>query len=328
MPRIHVVCQLLLLCFIALPYAALLSPPSLEKRSVLLSTGLRMEWLLQPAVHGEELNEADLLPRPPLVLIHGSFHGAWCWSEHWMHYLATTLQTPCHAISLRGTSGSPDPAGSTKIRIDEHVDDIRAFVNECISQEGLPLPVLVGHSFGGAYVLKYLEGGGPAAGAALVCAVPPSGNVPMTLRFITRWPRRAWLVTRGLAFKSATRSDADARALFFDQELPAERVSAYRERLAADSRAILDVAHFSRNVPSKASSECGIASWVGDAPPTLVLGAEEDIVVDKEGVEEMAAFLGVKAIMIPRVPHDVMLCSEWKLAADALSDWVLSLDTA
>ena len=43
---------------------------------------------------------------------------------------------------------------------------------------------------------------------------------PMTLRFIRRSLRQAWLITRGFAMKTATRSEADARELFFDQQSP------------------------------------------------------------------------------------------------------------
>ena len=38
-----------------------------------------------------------------------------------------------------------------------------------------------------------------------------------------------------------------------------------------------------------------------------MLGAEFDAVVDAEGVDEAAAFLGVPARTLPGMPHDVML---------------------
>ena len=38
-----------------------------------------------------------------------------------------------------------------------------------------------------------------------------------------------------------------------------------------------------------------------------MLGAEFDAVVDAEGIDEAAAFLGVPARTLPGMPHDVML---------------------
>ena len=103
---------------------------------------------------------------PPVLFVHGTFHGAWCW-ENWLELFSETLGVDCHAVSLRGTSGSPAP-GQKNARIGEHVADLRALVDDDLADR----PVLVGHSFGGAFVLKYLEAGGAAAGAALLCSVP------------------------------------------------------------------------------------------------------------------------------------------------------------
>ena len=67
-----------------------------------------------------------------------------------------------------------------------------------------------------------LEQGGTAAGVALLCSVPPSGNGPMTGRYLRRLQlRETWRITRGFALKQAA-TDADlARELFFDGALPA-----------------------------------------------------------------------------------------------------------
>jgi hypothetical protein len=44
----------------------------LERRTVALSTGLQMEWLSQPAPSAVS---------HPVLFVHGTFHGAWCWAE-------------------------------------------------------------------------------------------------------------------------------------------------------------------------------------------------------------------------------------------------------
>ena len=47
-----------------------------------------------------------------------------------------------------------------------------------------------------------------------------------------------------------------------------------------------------------------------------MLGAEFDAVVDAEGIDEAAAFLGVPARTLPGMPHDVMLNPGWEAAAE------------
>eukprot|EP00850_Spirogloea_muscicola_P002226 SM000008S22315 [mRNA] locus=s8:1050733:1053237:+ [translate_table: standard] len=49
-------------------------------------------------------------PPPPLVLVHGSYHAAWCWARHWMPHLAAAGHD-VHAVSLLGQGGSDVPVG-------------------------------------------------------------------------------------------------------------------------------------------------------------------------------------------------------------------------
>lgn len=40
--------------------------------------------------------------KPPILFIHGSYHSAWCFREHYLDYFSS-LGHRCFAISLRGT---------------------------------------------------------------------------------------------------------------------------------------------------------------------------------------------------------------------------------
>ena len=192
-----------------------------EATSLQLDTGLKMEALCERAAP-----DGALRGRPAVVFVHGTFHGAWCWAEHWMeHFARRGLE--CHAISLRGTSGSP--ADQKSVKIDEHVRDLAAFIRSRRFDPDAP-PIIVGHSFGGATLLKYLEQGLPASGVVLLCSVPPSGNGPMTMRFLRRSLRQAFKITRGLALKTAATSADDARELFFEETFPDARLSMFLPR--------------------------------------------------------------------------------------------------
>jgi len=184
----------------------------------------------------------------PLVFIHGSFHASWCWAEHYLPHFARQGY-PCYALSLRGTGGTPAGDGVTRVKIDDHVEDVTAFVKYVVREEedlqsarvgGIVAdPVLVGHSFGGLTLMKYLESYllipkddnddhsrstdssnlpplPPISGIALLCSVPPSGNGKMTLRFLRRSLVDSYKITMGMASRKCITNTKLCRTLFFD----------------------------------------------------------------------------------------------------------------
>ena len=311
-----------MIAFVA-PLAAALSTAAITKQSVPLSTGVSMEWL---AARPTGSNQNSKIP--PVLFVHGTFHGAWCWEAHWMERFAAA-GVECHAISLRGTSGTPAPAGAKSVQITEHVADVCAFIDKVFvdgSDRARPPPLLVGHSFGGSSVLKYLEAEHAASGAVFLCSVPPSGNTAMVGRFLRRSLRQAWLITRGFAMKAAATDATVCRDLFFDEQTSPEDVAVYLPLLEADAQVGLDVGHFTRNLPSKEADYDGVAFWLeGSDTRMLVIGAERDGVVDREGVEETATFVGMQGqAEYFDLPHDVMLCKGWEAPCDRVIQFAKS----
>ena len=133
---------------------------------------------------------ADPRPKPPLLFLHGAFHGAWCWSEHFLPFFAAAGYDS-YALSLRGHGGSElgeqHPAGATGT-LQSHLADIASFIAtlECP-------PVLLAHSLGGllaaAYAGQVAAGQRPPlAGLALLAATPPSGTAAIIRRQLWRQP--------------------------------------------------------------------------------------------------------------------------------------------
>ena len=87
------------------------------------------------------------------VLIHGAFHGGWCWRE-----VASRLRAQGHEVFAPSLTGLADRAHllSPDIDLDCHIRDITALIDV----EGIEDAVLVGHSYGGM----------PVMGAADQCA--------------------------------------------------------------------------------------------------------------------------------------------------------------
>lgn len=123
---------------------------SFEKKLDMISS-----WFSSSSNDDTKIQAPDVYDRAPILFIHGSFHGAWCFAEHYFRYFSDEAKTKtnrlCYSMSLRGTSASGMPPGdqSTTIDISSHMDDVR-FVTANIKT--LPAttrkPVLVAHSFG------------------------------------------------------------------------------------------------------------------------------------------------------------------------------------
>ena len=120
--------------------------------------------------------------KPPVVLVHGLWVSALSW-EHWVErYTARG-----HEVIARGWPGMEgdldelrsDPSGLDDVGIADVVDHYEAIIGE-LDQP----PIIMGHSFGGAFVQVLLDRGLGAAGVAIdASAVKGITKLPLsTLR--------------------------------------------------------------------------------------------------------------------------------------------------
>ncbi|CAM9129087.1 unnamed protein product [Discosporangium mesarthrocarpum] len=311
----------------------------LKQESIPLSTGVSMETLSQGPSNLSSKRRKEL---PPLVFIHGSYHAAWCWAEHWMPFLAGKgYQT--YSISLRGSSGTEPPlkerksgwmrrdkGNAKRVKIMEHVEDVKSFVQTVLPGQK---PVFISHSFGGVVLLKLLESQSAAvdegslgdmgvSGSVFLCSVPPSGNGPMSRRFLKERPVAALKIVVGFVLKLAVHWPWLARELFFCTSIEQSTLGRYMANFRADSKMGLDLVDLQKKLPSRTANEEGKAAWLPRAPPRLVMGGERDYIVDEKGVEEMATFLDTNYIMLPVVAHEVMLGPDWPIGISRLINWL------
>jgi pimeloyl-ACP methyl ester carboxylesterase len=80
--------------------------------------------------------------RPSFVLVHGSWHGAWCWAR--VLPLLREAGFSAHAVTLTGV-GERAHLLSPAIGIDTHIQDVIGLIDA----EELSNVVLVGHSYAG-----------------------------------------------------------------------------------------------------------------------------------------------------------------------------------
>jgi pimeloyl-ACP methyl ester carboxylesterase len=96
------------------------------------------------AAHSES-QSAQARNRPPYVLVHGAWHGGWCWGK-----VADRLRAAGHRAFTPTLTGLGDRAHliAPNVGLATHVEDVIS----TIEMEDLRDVVLVGHSFGGAVI--------------------------------------------------------------------------------------------------------------------------------------------------------------------------------
>lgn len=256
----------------------------------------------------EVLNRRPVAPSgcAPLLLVHGAWHGAWCWAVHFMDYFAAQ-GFEVHALSLRGHGASSGRSALRWARVADYVADVAAVARQLSSP-----PVLVGHSMGGLVVQNYLaQHAAPAA--VLMASVPPAGIGPTAVRLARHHP---WVFAQANATFSLyplVATPARARELFFSDALPETQVQAYWARLQDESvLAFLDMLAFDLPRPAQVKA------------PMLVLGGSEDALFRPDEVEATAQAYNTRAVLFQGMAHDLMLEPQWKTVAAHMAAWVKS----
>ena len=155
----------------------------------------------------------------------------------------------------------------------------------------------------------------------------------MTGRFIRRDFLAALKIVFGFVFKAACTIPQIAEELFFEEGLDKRDLQRYMKHFQEDSRVGINLQALADKLPIKnVNSSNGKVSWLDDIEntpsttlplPMMVLGAGKDFIVDREGVEETAKFLGVEPTFIEDAHHDLMLGPNWQNSAEVIEEWLL-----
>jgi pimeloyl-ACP methyl ester carboxylesterase len=239
----------------------------------------------------------------PLLFVHGAWHAAWCWDEHFLDFFAARGYRAV-APSFRGHGNSPTPKRLRDCSFADYLDDVVSVARS------LPTPpVLVGHSMGGVIVQKYLETN-DAPAAVLMASMPPQGYLRSGLRWLRRHPvhfAKLTLTGRSLAYVSTPEL---ARERFFCAHTPEPLVRRYAARLQEESaRSGLD-GLVTLPKPDRVRA------------PLLVLGAEEDGAVIRDEVVATARAYRTEPEFFAGMGHDMMLETGWQAVAERIDGWL------
>jgi pimeloyl-ACP methyl ester carboxylesterase len=240
----------------------------------------------------------------PLLFIHGSMHGAWCWDVHFLDYFAQH-GFAAHAVNLRGHGSSDGRENLRWTGISDYVEDLAKTARQLPSP-----PVLIGHSMGGFIIQKYLEGH-DSPGAVLLSSPGPAGLLRTALRIARRSPLAFAKVNLTLSLLPVIATPQLAREAFFSDDLPEDQLQAYWRRMEEESyMAFLDMVAL--DLPKPANRKT----------PLLVLGVGRDNMIKPGEIEATARAYNTQAEFVPGVAHNSMLELGWQAVAERILEWL------
>jgi pimeloyl-ACP methyl ester carboxylesterase len=260
----------------------------------------RLDWALPPAPVRREVLEAlpaDPDPaRPPLLFVHGAWHGAWIWQAHWMP-AAAERGWRCYAVSLRGHGGSERPAQYRRTTLRHYEHDVL----QTIAQLPSP-PVLVGHSLGGVVVQGVLERYRAAPAGVLLASLPPSHGLETAVALARHDPGLLAAATLG------ARPHPRPRTLFGPATTP-EVTRRHHDRLEPEAVAAALQLVLPRRVRAVRS-------------PVLVVGGGADRTVPPHAVVRTARAHGTRARLFRGMGHELTLEPGWDAVLTTVLDWL------
>ncbi len=240
----------------------------------------------------------------PILFVHGAWHGAWAWEDHYLPYFAEHGYH-VHAMSLRGHGNSDGRAGLRWYSISDYVADIKQVA------DALPTPpIIIAHSLGGYALFKYLEQYSAAAGV-LVAALPTVGALGMVLRLLSRNPLVFVKMLAQLKLYPLVGTPELARRHLYTPATADAIVQRTYERLQDESfRVFIEIAlqSFARPKPLQA--------------PAMVIGADEDGFFTPDEQRAIARAANTTAVLVPQTGHNMMCEASWQTSADHILTWL------
>jgi pimeloyl-ACP methyl ester carboxylesterase len=235
-----------------------------------------------------------------VLLVHGAWHGAWCW-EPWIDDLKSRGFTDIRAVELQGHGMS---SGSVRrARLKDYIADVKQVLSEMDEE-----PILIGHSLG-CTILQHVASEKTYRNVVLLAPIP----VPSVFRkvFIKQILRHPLITLKCVAIRNMSpwvTSNISAR-LFFGKNMPRSLASNYMRKMQGESfkMFLLDLV---RKVPAIKKTN------------VLLVAANNDSFFSVKSQHVTADTLGADFAVLEGSGHDIMLDINRDSAANIVVKWL------
>jgi len=240
-----------------------------------------------------------------ILLVHGAFHGAWMWEGNFLdYYLEQGFETYSIDLSGRGKGKRKFMLG-----LGDLVDDLATAIQQ-IDKE----VIVVGHSMGCLVAQKYLEKHS-LKGAIFLCPLPPFGMHKSIGRLMVRSPKNFFKFSMMSMF-NVMKGGKNSRppSGIYAPDTPKEVLAENVAKMNGESKRLLTQIFF-QNVDIPAVKET----------PIQIIGAEDDGLIFKEDVIEMARRYELPYQLFSDVGHAIIFAPNWKEVATETSIWMQTI---
>jgi pimeloyl-ACP methyl ester carboxylesterase len=242
---------------------------------------------------------ANRSTRPPVLLIHGMFGGAWYW-EGYQAFLAKHGYES-HALNLRGHHGSRPVVDIGKVPLEAYVEDALQVAAT------LRNPLVIGHSMGGLIAQKVAEAG--ACRALVLLASAPPRWIPVVTWLLLR--KELKYATELLLHRPLLPDRGDADDLMFNRTPLAERGPFYERLIPESGRAGFDMAF----------GVVGVNASRVTAPVLVVTGTDDKFVAPRVA-RALAAKYRAPLKRYESFAHHIMGEPGWERPAADIVAWL------
>ncbi|MEW6206048.1 MAG: alpha/beta hydrolase [Pseudomonadota bacterium] len=247
-------------------------------------------WLKQP--------ESD---RPPILLVPGSFSGAWIWKGNFLEFFHQAgFEVAAMSFGGHGMRGPMLWKRGLKEFENDLIDTIMQFDKP---------PILIAHSLGGL-IAQRVALKVPIAGLALLAPIPLHGVLPSGLS-LSKKSKGSLFKLAAIAFEPRLSRTASAPIGVYSANVDRATQKQITGRLQAESPTVL------------LQSLLPASSKYSKIPcPTKFWGAEGDEIIPSSEVLRAANTLGVEATIFPGLSHTYQAEPEWPLVAKNIKEWL------
>lgn len=242
--------------------------------------------------------------RPPVLLVPGSFSGAWIWRGNFLEY----FHHAGYEVAAMSFGGHGQRGWSLWRRgLNAYERDLEAAIAEMRAP-----PIVIAHSLGGL-IAQRVAYHRPLAALGLLSPIPLHGVADSVLALAKKSPTSV-LKLAAVALEPRLSRMTDAPLGIYSSRMSEEARLAVTRRLQAESPLVLGQSLFLR-VIEKEPPICPLKYW----------GAEGDHIIPASEVRRAARDMRAKARIFPGMSHNMQCEPGWRSVADDILTWIGSL---